>query len=144
MPHKYANFGAAYADLAAGFDTAKQHKDWAQLNSDAAYEGASDPVDKTHFGYLCYAVHCLCVTFNYLAQLHQTDYLQSYLYESIYWAAQGNGAAEITMDAILDAMWDSLGGQTMTFITYIDAMRGSISEKTVFEPYLSSYLRHFL
>jgi len=50
----------------------------------------------------------------------------------------------VTMDAILDAMWNSMGGQTMTFVTYIDAMRGSISEKTVFEPYLSSWMRHFL
>jgi len=49
----------------------------------------------------------------------------------------------LDMAAILDAVWKSKGGQTMDFILYIDAMRGSISEKTVFAPYLESYLRHF-
>jgi len=48
------------------------------------------------------------------------------------------------MSAILAAMWDAKGGQPLTFINYIDAMRGSVSEKTVYAPYLESYLRHFL
>lgn len=54
-----------------------------------------------------------------------------------------NGNGEIDMAAILDAMWKSKGGQTMDFILYVDAMRGAISEKTVFAPYLASYLKHF-
>ena len=73
--------------------------------------------------------------------------LRAHWFDALDWLNNNwptDGPAEITMDAILDAMWNSIGGQTMTFITYIDAMRGSISEKTVFEPYLSSYLRHFL
>ena len=55
-----------------------------------------------------------------------------------------DGAAEIDMSAILDAMWDAEGGQPLTFISYIDAMRGSVSEKTVYAPYMEGYLRHFL
>lgn len=54
------------------------------------------------------------------------------------------GAGGVDMAAILDAMWNSIGGQTMDFILYIDSMRGSISERAVFEPYLTSYMRHFL
>jgi len=55
-----------------------------------------------------------------------------------------DGDIEIDMNMILDALWHAEGGQPMTFILYIDAMRGSISEKRVYEPYLQSYLRHFL
>lgn len=73
--------------------------------------------------------------------------LRGHWRDALYWINDNwpsNGPAEVTMQAILDAMWGSIGGQTMTFISYIDAMRGSISEKTVFEPYLASYMRHFL
>jgi hypothetical protein len=54
------------------------------------------------------------------------------------------GSGGVDMAAILNAMWNSIGGQTMDFILYIDSMRGSISERAVFEPYLTSYMRHFL
>lgn len=50
----------------------------------------------------------------------------------------------LTMAAILDAMWDAKGGQPLTFINYVDAMRGSVSEKTVYAPYLRSYMKHFM
>jgi len=55
-----------------------------------------------------------------------------------------DGEVEIDMSMILAAMWDAEGGRPLTFINYIDAMRGSVSEKTVYAPYLESYLRHFL
>ena len=55
-----------------------------------------------------------------------------------------NGAAEIDMNAILDAMWASADWQTLVFISYVDAMRGSVSEKTVTEQSMANYLRHFL
>ena len=54
-----------------------------------------------------------------------------------------DGVAEIDMAMILEAMWNATGGQPLTFISYIDAMRGAIGEKTVFAPYLASYMRHF-
>jgi len=56
----------------------------------------------------------------------------------------GGGGATVDMDAILDAMWASETWQTLLFIAYIDAMRGSISEKTVTETAMGNYLRHFL
>lgn len=53
-----------------------------------------------------------------------------------------NGAVD--MDAILSAMWESKEWQTLLFVTRIDAMRGSISEKTVTEKAMADQLRHFL
>lgn len=55
-----------------------------------------------------------------------------------------SGGAAVDMNAILTAMWDSVDWQTLLFITYIDAMRGSLSEKTVTEQSMADYLRHFL
>lgn len=53
-------------------------------------------------------------------------------------------AAEVDMQAILSAMWESLDWETLLFVTRIDAMRGSISEKTVTEQAMAEQLRHFL
>ena len=50
----------------------------------------------------------------------------------------------VDMNAILTALWSSVNWQTMLFVTYVDAMRGSISEKTVTEQSMGTYLRHFL
>jgi len=55
----------------------------------------------------------------------------------------GDGAA-VDMNAILTALWGSANWQTLLFVAYIDAMRGSISEKTVTEKAMADYLRHFL
>jgi len=54
---------------------------------------------------------------------------------------EGDG---VDMNAILSAMWSSANTQTLLFIAYIDAMRGSISEKTVTQQSMADYLRHFL
>lgn len=54
------------------------------------------------------------------------------------------GGGAVDMDAILSALWDSVPWQTLLFVAYIDAMRGSVSEKTVTETAMANYLRHFL
>ncbi len=145
MPHKYADFNSAYSDLAGDFAGAKQYNVWALTNAQAAYAGVSDPVDKTHFGYLCYAVECLCNVFNRVAELNATAYDQSHLYESIYWAAQsGNGDPYIlTMDKILDTIWESDKLRWFHFINYIDAMRAGIWNTEIYETHLADWYRHF-
>jgi len=55
-----------------------------------------------------------------------------------------NGDGEIDMTMILDAMWDCKKHQPLLFIPMIDAMRGSIQEKTVTTDWMSNALRHFL
>lgn len=56
----------------------------------------------------------------------------------------GGGGGGIAMSDILTAMWASENWQTLLFIAYVDAMRGSVSEKTVTETNMGNYLRHFL
>ena len=145
MAHKYTDFDSAYAAFAARFANAKQQKDNALTNAQAAYSGASDPVDKTHFGFLCYAVECLCNTFNHLARLNDTAYDQSYLYEAIYWAGQSGGGDPyvLTMDKILEAMWDTDRLRSFHFINYIDAMRAGIWNTEIYETHLQEWYRHF-
>lgn len=55
-----------------------------------------------------------------------------------------NGNGEVTMSAILDAMWNAEPHQCLLFIPMIDAMRGSIQEKTVSTEWMGNALRHFL
>lgn len=59
------------------------------------------------------------------------------------WPANGE-PAEVTMSAILDAMWGAEPHQCLLFIPMIDSMRGSIQEKTVTSEWMSNALRHFL
>lgn len=74
--------------------------------------------------------------------------LRGHWKDALYWVNDNwptNGPpAEVTMDAILAALWASAEWQTLLFVTRIDAMRGSISEKTVTEKAMADQLRHFL
>ncbi|GAJ12159.1 unnamed protein product, partial [marine sediment metagenome] len=42
------------------------------------------------------------------------------------------------------AMWDAQPHQCLLFIPMIDAMRGSIQNKTVTSQYMADALRHFM
>ncbi len=55
-----------------------------------------------------------------------------------------DGETEIDMSMILDAMWDCQKHQPLLFIPMIDAMRGSIQEKTVTSQWMADALRHFV
>lgn len=142
MAHKYSDFASAFADMSALFNSAKTDKNNALTNAQAAFSGASDPVDKTHFGYLCYAVELLCNVWNKVAELNETAYDQSHMYESIYWAAQGGGGT-VDMDAILNAMWDGDRLRWFYFINYIDAMRAGIWNVEIYESHLVEWYIHF-
>lgn len=54
------------------------------------------------------------------------------------------GGGVVDMTAILNAMWAAESWETLLFIPYIDAMRGSISEKTVTGDAMGRFLRHFI
>ncbi|MBA7524149.1 hypothetical protein ES705_16286 [subsurface metagenome] len=163
MAHLYDNFDSAYNGLASGFADAKKYKKWALENAQAAYSEASNPVDKTSFGKATYAIECLCTAFNHLAALHATAYDRSPLYEAIYWAGQaGDGitmqdvldawspdgtdpfeAYKLTMDKILETMYDSDKLRWFHFINYIDAMRAGIWNTEIYETHLADMYRHF-
>jgi len=55
-----------------------------------------------------------------------------------------DGAAEIDMSDILDAMWACEKHQPLLFIPMIDAMRGAIQQKTVTSQWMADALKHFL
>lgn len=57
------------------------------------------------------------------------------------WPEDGDG--EIDMSAILEALWAAKPHQSLLFIPMIDAMRGSIWNKTVTEDWMSKALKHF-
>jgi len=54
-----------------------------------------------------------------------------------------DGAAEIDMSAILDAMWAAKPHQCLLFIPMIDAMRGSIYDKTIDWEMIKAGVMHF-
>lgn len=49
----------------------------------------------------------------------------------------------VDMSAILTAMWDAEPHQCLLFVPMIDAMRGSIWNKTVLPDWMSEAIRHF-
>lgn len=50
---------------------------------------------------------------------------------------------ELTMDKILEAMWESDTLRNFHFINYIDAMRASIWNVEIHEKHLAEWYRHF-
>jgi len=60
------------------------------------------------------------------------------------WPANGNGEEyELTMEKILDAVWDSDKLRWFHFINYIDAMRAGIWNTEIYETHLAEWYRHF-
>lgn len=55
--------------------------------------------------------------------------------------AMGNGA--VTLDAILEAIWDSDKLRWFHFINYIDSMRAGIWNTEIYEKHLEDWYRHF-
>ena len=51
---------------------------------------------------------------------------------------------ELTMTKLLETLWDAEPHQCLLFVPMIDAMRGSIQEKTVTSEWMSNALRHFM
>ena len=49
----------------------------------------------------------------------------------------------VTMDSILDAMWDSDKLRNFHFINYIDSMRAGIWNTEIYETHLADWYRHF-
>jgi len=58
------------------------------------------------------------------------------------WSSNGDPYV-LTMSKIMDAMWDAKPHQCLLFIPMIDAMRGSIWNKTVTEVLMSKALKRF-
>lgn len=69
------------------------------------------------------------------------------MYDALHWIDvnwPSNGEEfELTMDKILDAMWDSDKLRNFHFVNFIDAMRASIWNTEIYETHLAEWYRHF-
>lgn len=69
------------------------------------------------------------------------------MYDTLHWIDENIGGAaveyELTMDKILEAMWDTDKLRSFHFINYIDAMRASIWNVEIYETHLADWYRHF-
>lgn len=66
------------------------------------------------------------------------------MYDTLHWIDGNIGdGAELTLDAILDAIWNSDKLRWFHFINYIDAMRGGIYNTEIYETHLQDWFRHF-
>lgn len=146
MGHRYDNFGAAYNDFKDEFAAIKQKLDWAGTNASAALSGVSDPVDKTHFGYLVYAVQLIQQAFVLMGDYTESIYNHSHFYESVFWAAQPGEAPEeyeLTLikiiEAYLDANDDARSAQRLLF----DAYKASMYDKPFDEEYHALWIQRF-
>lgn len=132
MGHQYDNFDDAFADLSGSYAAAKLARERALYNAQAAYAGASDPVDKLHFGYATYAIEQLCLCLSMVADITASDYLHSHLYESIYWGNKDVAAPpeyELTWQKICEA-WVANDFEGMEWtIACIDRMRQLMWDK---------------
>jgi len=69
------------------------------------------------------------------------------MYDALHWIdvnwPSGGEEYELTMEKILEAMWDADKLRNFHFINYIDAMRASIWNVEIYETHLAEWYRHF-
>lgn len=132
MGHKYDNFNSAYASWVGQYAAAKLACDRALQNAQAAYAGASDPVDKLHFGFATYAIEQLILCVKKITGINEASFYNAILYESVYWAKWDSPAPpeyELTAQKICEA-WakDDFAGKEWT-VACIDRMRTLMWDK---------------
>lgn len=143
MPHKYSNFSIPFGELISKYGVTKQALEWAYTNAHEAYIGASDPVDKLHFGYATYAIEQVVAAMRYLGDYTEASYDQSHFFESMYWSWWAPKAATITMDSILAAMVAATPEQVTYFVGLADAYRQSIWNKPFNSEFFAALARGF-
>lgn len=143
MAHKFSNFADAYVYLESRWSVARGFQEDAFGLCDDALDAADDGNWKYGIKYCAWAIKSTLSAFDNLLQNYSYSYDQAVYPECLYWASQEGGDGDVTMSAILDAMWKAEPHQSLLFIPMIDAMRGSIWNKTVTEEWMSNALRHF-
>lgn len=143
MAHSYSNFADAFADLCSQNSVYRTYIEDCYDKCDLADDKANAGDYKWGIRYSVYAIKALATAIDQIIHGQYFDPDDSWFYESIYWASQEGGNGDINMSMILDAMWDADPVQCLLFVPMIDAMRGSIWNKTVTEEYMSNALKHF-
>jgi len=144
MAHSYSNFADAFTDLCDQNSVYRTYIEDCYDKCDTADDYANAGDFKWGIRYSVYAIKALATAIDQIIHGQYFDPDDSWFYESIYWASQEGGDGAIDMSAILDAMWECEKHQPLLFIPMIDAMRGSIQNKTVTMDWMSNALRHFI
>ena len=143
MAHSYSNFADAFADLSSFCSVYRNYIEDCYDKCDLADEKANAGDFKWGIRYAVYAIKALATAVDKVVDGQYADPDNSYFYESLYWASREGGDGDLTMSQILDAMWNAEPHQCLLFVPMIDAMRGSIWNKTVTEDWMSEALKHF-
>ncbi|GAH42766.1 unnamed protein product [marine sediment metagenome] len=144
MAHKYSNFADAFDSLKTR--TSNWYTEYgmiATMCGEARGYAAGKECQLAVYK-LAQVIQYFADTYDRLIDLYFDDADSSDLFESLYWASQEGGNGAIDMTTILDAMWKAEPHQCLLFIPMIDAMRGSIQNKTVTTDWMSQALRHFM
>lgn len=144
MAHRFSNFAQAYNYLETRWSIAHSMYDTALDMCDEADNYANAGNFKWGIRYCVYAIKAALSASDILLENYGWSFDSSVHAECFYWASQEGGNGEIDMSAILDAMWAAKPYECLLFIPMIDAMRGSIQNKTVTSEYMANALRHFL
>lgn len=144
MAHRFSNFAGAYNEMGGNWASAAAYQGTAYDYCDTAADYADDGEWKWGIKYCTYAIKLTLTAFDILFQNYLWAFDRSAFGECLYWAAQEGGDGALDMSMILDALWDANPVQCLLFIPMIDAMRGSIMEKTVTTDWMANALRHFL
>ena len=143
MAHSYSNFADAFADLSAQSSVYRTYIEDCYDKCDTADDYANAGNFKWGIRYATYGIRALATALDAIIHAQYFNPDNSWFYESIYWASKEGGDGDLTMSMILDAMWDAEPHQCLLFVPMIDAMRGSIWNKTVTEDWMSQALKHF-
>lgn len=143
MAHKFSNFAEAYAHLETRWSIAQGFQVDAYEWCDKADDAADGRLWETGIKDCVWAIKATLSAFDNLLENYAFSFDQSVFTECYYWASQEGGDNGVDMSAILDAMWDAKPHQCLLFVPMIDAMRGSIWNKTVTVDWMSNALKHF-
>jgi len=126
------------ADIQDGYDNAKWTNDSTLLYLyNDAYSAWSGGNDHLAISKIITYLYWNMDLHNELLKEHDTE---SYKFALPYYLEE---YASVTMEAILNAMWDSDKLRNFHFINYIDAMRGGIWNTEIYETHLAEWYRHF-
>lgn len=78
-----------------------------------------------------------------LANLIHTNWNYYHPFRLPYFLTNCVGGDELTMQKLLDTIWESNKLESFHFVNYIDAMRASIWNITIYEEHLHEWFRHF-
>ena len=126
------------ADIQSGYSNANWTNSTSLLYAyNDAYAKWNIPDDHAAISYILNYLYWDMYIHSELFQEHDTNtdtYALPYYLEKY---------AGVTMDSILDAMWESDKLRNFHFINWIDAMRASIMNVEIYETHLAEWYRHF-